>query len=480
MRTLAKQMIRGGVALGASLFLCSQAMASSHREAPFITENPKTDGTDFYLFRSYETGRDAFATVIANYIPLQDAYGGPNYFTPDPDAVYSIKLETTGDALEDVDFQFRFVLALQDIQLQIGTVNVSIPLIASGPLAANSLTSLNVIEAFEVDVVRYTNGRRRRATRSKLVNAQTGATLFLKPTDYVGTKTFPDYATFAGNFVYNVNVPGCNQTGAKMFVGQRREGFVVNLGEVFDLVNTNPLGPVDGERNTIGDKNITSFALELPISCYTSAANPVIAGWTTASLPKIRELTVNPTFNRPARSRGSLVQVSRLANPLVNEVVIGLKDKDRFNASQPKDDRQFLTYVTNPTVPALLQVLFGVTAPTVPRNDLVQVFLTGVDGLNKNGSTAEMMRLNTSIPVTPIAQQNVLGVLGGDLAGYPNGRRPVDDVVDITLRAAMGVLLPASQAPSGQLPYTDGALPNPADYLATFPYLATPIPGSPA
>jgi hypothetical protein len=180
--------------------------------------------------------------------------------------------------------------------------------------------------------------------------------------------------------------------------------------------------------------------------------------------------------------------------PLVNELVIGLPDKDRFNASQPKDDAQFADYVTNPSLPVLLQALFGsagVVAPNVyPRTDLEAAFLTGIKGLNQQATVtpSEELRLNTSTAVTAMASQNDLGVLGGDSSGFPNGRRPIDDVVDITLRVAMGVLLtpysgagdpdPASDA-SRQLHYTDGAEPNPANYLAAFPYLNTALAGSP-
>jgi len=167
--------------------------------------------------------------------------------------------------------------------------------------------------------------------------------------------------------------------------------------------------------------------------------------------------------------------------PLVNEVVIGLPDKDRFNSSEPKDDGQFANYVTNPTLPALLHVLFGVAAPTTPRNDLVTAFLTGIPGLNqqKKVTASEMLRLNTSTPPLAAAQQNTLGVLGGDTAGFPNGRRPGDDVVDVSLRVAMGVLMPADQAPDGQLPYTDQTSLAASDFAQSFPYINPPLPGSP-
>jgi len=199
------------------------------------------------------------------------------------------------------------------------------------------------------------------------------------------------------------------------------------------------------------------------------------------SLQKVRLLKPSPSFNMPTKEEGPWVQVSRLGMPLVNEVVIGLKDKNKFNNSRPKNDGQFALYVTNPTLPALLNVLFGVTPPCLPRTDLVAAFLTGVPGLNQPADVvaSEMLRLNTTTPVTPAGLQNNLGVIGGDAAGFPNGRRPGDDVIDITLRVAMGVLLPVDCAPSGQLPFTDGAFVDDGFFDDSFPYLRTPIAGSP-
>jgi len=260
----------------------------------------------------------------------------------------------------------------------------------------------------------------------------------------------------------------------------------------FDLVNiANPLGPPDGQPSATEDKNITTFALEVPTACLTAGGSgPVIGGWTTAALPRTRTLRANPDFKSPTNESGDFVQVSRLGMPLVNEIVIGLKDKNLFNASKPAGDAQFLDYVTNPTLPEILELLFGgagVQAPNnFPRNDLVAAFLTGVEGLNKLG-VSEMQRLNTAIAPTAAAAQNRLGVLAGDNAGFPNGRRPGDDVVDIELRVAMGVLCHAfpgvfctpADAPSGGLPFTDGTLQDPSQFDSTFPYLRTPIPGSP-
>jgi hypothetical protein len=473
------------------------------------------------MFRSYETGRSGFVTFVANYVPLQDVYGGPNFFALDDDALYEIHVDNNGDAREDITFQFRVQNKTRNIHLDIGGKPVAIPLINAGRIGpgVDDTAALNVIERYTVQAI---VGDRRTGHRKPIVHASSGDRFFVKPVDRIGDKSIRDdtnelgsvpandaYNTYSDNHIHPINIPGCDP-GGRVFVGQRREAFVVNLAEVFDLINLNPVGARDSETDDLADKNITSFALEVPVSCVTRPGQPVIGAWTTASID--RENGPDHAKSKGdddgdwdrGRDRhvaqGHFVQVSRLGSPLVNEVVIGLKDKDRFNASEPKDDARFATYVTNPTFPALVEALYGfasVRAPATPRQDLVQVFLTGVPNLNqpKRIVPAEMLRLNTSIePVAPAAQ-NSLGVLGGDTAGFPNGRRPGDDVVDITVRAAMGVLLPASQAPTGQLPYTDGADINATiAYTSegtvthdqafrllrdTFPYLQVPLSGSP-
>lgn len=473
-----------GLCLGASL-----GNASSHREAPFITEMPKVDGTDFYMFRSYETGREGFVTLIANYLPLQDAYGGPNYFDLDEDAIYEIHIDNDGDAVEDLTFRFEPEDRFNDIQLAVGDSGaeemVSVPLKNIGDATVDG--NVQAQQQYSVKIIR---GDRRTGTVQTATNASTGMESFDKPLDNIGGKSFADYATYADGHIYNISIPGCSTNG-RVFVGQRKEAFAVNLGEIFDLVNTNPLGARDGEGpGDLADKNVTSFALEVPTTCLTGTAvnsggDPVIGAWTTASLRQARVLNPAPAANGKGATvqGGAYTQVSRLGMPLVNEVVIGLKDKDRFNASEPKDDGQFLTYVTHPTLPELLEILFsgaGAEAPnTFPRNDLVTAFLTGVDGVNKPvGVTAsEMLRLNPAIATTPAGSQNDLGVLGGDNAGFPNGRRPVDDTVDAALRVAMGAL--TSDAPNRDTPFTDGVQLDPAELRTTFPYLATPVAGSP-
>ncbi|MEO8936987.1 MAG: DUF4331 domain-containing protein, partial [Burkholderiaceae bacterium] len=428
-------------ALVASMFAIPVAQASSHREAPFITTSPKVDGTDFYMFQSYEPGRSAFTTLIADYQPLQNPGDGPNYYTMDQDALYEIHVAQDGHANEDLTFQFRFANTLKDIKLTIGTKQVSIPLVQAGAISGQNPANLNVRETYGITLVR---GDRRTGTRSTVTNAADGTTTFEKPADNIGDKTFGSttgYAAYAAAHMYTVNMPGC-ATAGRVFVGQRKDPFALALGQVFDLINLNPLGPTSGNRDYLAQKNVTSLIMELPTSCLVGTS-PIIGGWTTASMRQGRLLSGNPAsgYSNVPKNGGAWVQVSRLGMPLVNEVVIGLKDKDKFNSSKPKDDGQFADYVTNPTLPALIQTLFpSAPAPTnFPRTDLIAAFLTGLDGVNNpgTGKLAEMLRLNVTTPVTPRASQNTLGVLGGDAAGFPNGRRPGDDVVDVSLRVAM-------------------------------------------
>ena len=515
------------VAAAVAAALPFAAVGSSHREAPNITRMPGEDSTDFYLFNSYEPGRDGYVTLLANYIPLQQPYGGPNYFAMDPSALYEIHVDNDGDAVENLTFQFRFTNRLgndnRGKKLDIAGAQVAVPLKNIAPVSAADTTGLNFRESYEVTVVR---GDRRRGNSSPVTGAG-GGTIFGKPYDFVGTKTFGSvagYQAYANSFIYTVNIPGCNMPG-RVFVGQRKEGFAVNLGRVFDLVNLIPVegdsapGAGDGQgfpggitqskaNNQVDNANITTIALELHKNCLVGSGNGVIGGWTTASLRQARLLNPLPTFSRPDVEGGPWVQVSRLGMPLVNELVIGLPDKDRFSASEPKFDGQFGTYVTNPTLPALLDALFRVPvnqtlgttftniAPNnIPRKDLATAFLTGFEGVNQMSKVtpSEMTRLNTGIPAVPAAMQSNFGVAGGDLAGFPNGRRPGDDTVDIALRVVMGALCypikigndmvdlklcKTENAPVGFAPFTDGAPVSAADFDTTFPYLTTPLPGA--
>jgi hypothetical protein len=489
------------------------ALASSHREAPFISTRPSVDGTDFYMFNSYEQGRGGFVTLIANYVPLQDPQGGPNYFNLDDNALYEISVDNTGSGKANLTFQFRFTTTIQGLAVTAGTKTVPVPLINIGPVSATSMGAQNVSQSYTVTLVK---GDRRMGTTAAITNLSTGSPTFAKPLDNIGNKSIPNYAAYAATFVYPVLIPGCGQ--GKVFVGQRQDPFFLDLGGTFDLVNykypVEQLVPAgmstrNFATNSLAGFNVTSLALEVPASCLTNGADPVIGGYTTASLRQASVLNPTPQSAKSVASVGAATsqtgaelaggawsQVSRLGMPLVNELVIGLPDKDRWNTTTPVQDAEFADYVTNPSLPVLVQALFGsagVKAPNVyPRTDLESVFLTGIAGVNQPAQVqapAEELRLNTSTAVTPYPMQKDLGVLAGDLAGFPNGRRPIDDVVDITLRVAMGVLLkpydgsstdpdPASDA-SRQLGYTDGVQANPANFLTAFPYLTTPIPGSP-
>ena len=511
--------------LSASCLFSLPAHASSHREAPFITTAPKVDGTDFYMFNSYEDvsstgtgGRAGFVTLIANYLPLQDPYGGPNYFSLDPNALYEIHVDNNGDAVEDITIQFRFKNTLaksgNGIQLDIGpagnTKKVSIPLRQAGRVTGVATDPLSFTETYEMFIVR---GDRRSGKREQ-ISITGGGTTFTKPIDYIGEKTLGDsaaYDAYANKYIYSITVPGC-ATAGKVFVGQRKEAFSVNLGAIFDLVNA-PAAVITNEANAsalgkFGDlenKNVTSLAVELPAECLTQGAEKVIGAWSTASLRQGRLLHKATPSGLQASEKvgGAWTQVSRLGMPLVNEVVIGLKDKDKFNGSKPKDDAaNFADYVTNPTLPALIQTLFpSAVAPTnFPRTDLMTAFLTGLPTVNRasnitalgvGGPLSEMLRLNVSTAAQPRNSQNPLGVAAGDNAGFPNGRRLGDDVVDVSLRVTMGALCTLtgaadalkvgckpSDAPAGGIPFVDGVRANATDFKAGFPYLNTPLPGA--
>ncbi len=570
---ISARLLLGTVLAGTIGAAAPAAWASSHREAPAISGMPRLDSTDFYMFRSFSPARiteaanpaeRGYVTMIANYVPLQAPYGGPNYFAMDNDAIYEIHIDNTGDAREDLTFQFNFDSALDaagtrrnaGFELSIDGQNVAIPLRQFGGIGPGvNGGALNELETYTVTLIR---GDRRTGTRVPLspIEAPIAGSprVFVKPIDNIGTKTIPDYEAYANAHIYPVNVPGCTRA-ARIFVGQREENFAVNLGEVFDLVNLVPIQGADSpdwpqynvgagafpggivqdraNDDVVDEFNVTSLAVEMPVECVTTAANnSTIGAWTSASLPQARLLDPTPNYNATTRQGGAFVQVSRLSNPLVNELVIGLRDKDRFGESEPDQDLRpadgIATYVTNPTLPALLDILFNpkpVNSPpdangalgvpniapsNFPRADLQAAFATGFPGFNQNANQTrggEMLRLNTAVPPTPVANQNVFGVVAEDLAGFPNGRRPTDDTVDIALRVVMGALChpvplgaelgitgavedtpsdlvnlnlcAPEDAPVGTVAFTDGAPLRPDQVLADFPYLNTPIAGSP-
>ncbi len=533
------RLLIGSALIGASVFAGPMVNASSHREAPAIAGQPRVDGTDFYMFRSYEPGRADYVTLIANYIPIQVPYAGPNFFTLDHDAAYDIRIDSNGDAKPDLTFRFKFSTMLANggagIALPVGNQSIPIPLRQAGQLGTAVIEpNLNETESYSLTVF---NGDPALVPGQEATRALYPNRPFFKPVDNIGAKTIPDYAGYADKHVFNVKIPGCSVEG-KVFVGQRAEAFAANLGGIFDLVN---LVPIDGDKvrgsgdgmgfpggitqnrandDLVGKANVTSLALEVPIACLTGTGNGVIGAWTTASLPANRVLSALPSYNATSTNSGAFVQVSRLSAPLVNEVVIGLPDKDLFNAANPTQDGALAKYVTNPSLPALLNLLFkdavnatlgtsftNIAPSNLPRTDLVAAFLTGFPGFNQQKivTGSEMMRLNTAVPATPRASQKTLGLIDEDLAGFPNGRRPGDDTVDIALRVVMGALcepvplgaelgVPGavedtpsdyvnlgycmpSDAPVGGAAFTDGAPIAARELQNKFPYLNNPLPG---
>lgn len=472
------------------LALAVAVQGSSHGEAPGTSVNPQTDVTDVLAFRSYESGRSNYVTLIANWNPRQTAYGGPNFYPLSDQFYYEIYVDQNGNGIPDITYQFVFHNELASngtgIALNVGGRTQPIALKAIGPVSAGNNANLNFLEFYRLNVVTS-------AGSQPAVVSTTSQNFFVKPSDNFGQKTFPNYTAYAAQYYYNVDFPGCSTPG-KVFVGQRAESFHVNLGPIFDLVNLVPIDGASGfpgginqsdANNDLQYANIVSTILEVPISCITASTSaPVIGVWAAS------------------RSIRGNRQKSRLGNPLVNELLIGLKDKDKFSRRVPTADRNLLNYIYYPTFPAILDALFrtavnsvlktsfSTIAPTnFPRRDLTAVFLTGVPGLNYLQDTptryVEMIRLNTSVAATPAGNQSSLGVLGNDLAGYPNGRRPGDDVVDIVLRAAMGVLCHAnlgvcspSQAVVGTVPFTDGAPVSSTYFSSTWPYLTSPVPGN--
>ncbi len=439
-----------------ALSAAAPAFASSHREAPLIIADPLVDNTDVYAFRSTEAGRSEFVTLIANFIPFQEPAGGPHFYSFDDTAVYSIKVDNTGDGVEDITFEFRFKNIVRNPDVVRG--------MATGPITSLTDPDYNVAQSYTVTRV---------AGGTSAVVVSDG----LVPPCNIGSRTTPNYeAALAEPAIVTL------ANGARYFAGQREEGFYINIEGVFDTFNLPPTenGGTDGTSGF----NVHTVAVEVPIQTLTrdgavpsgpTAANAVIGVWATASRNGIRTFR----FGNREYQNGTLNQVSRLGNPLVNELVIPLRLKNEFLSSQPADDAKFAPFILEPLLATLINQTFGLSVPLAPRNDLVAIFATGIPGLNflSDGSPHEMLRLNVAIP--PNGCPSRLGLLGDDMAGFPNGRRVGDDVVDIALRAVAGgtPFTPAFNVePNNSL--GDGVPMNDVEYLNRFPYLATPHPGN--
>jgi hypothetical protein len=440
------------------------------------------DSTDVYAFVSPDWPETV--TLIANYVPLQGPAGGPNFYEFGDDVLYEIHINNSGDGQADISYQFRFQTQLQDP----GSF-----LYNTGPI--ESLNSPNWNSRQFYSVTRLQNG----------MVSTLGAGLACPPCN-IGPLSTPDYASLASAAVHQL--PG----GIQVYAGQRAEGFYVDLGSIFDLANLRPFeqlhaqyglnvfsGPAPGVNATAA-LNVHSIAIQVPISQLTqpgagseSSQASVIGVWTTASRQQVRLWDAD---NGQNVSSGPYRQVSRLGNPLVNEVLIPLGQKDLWNTLPPSDDKQFASYVAHPELATLLPALYpgvfphlaALDASGADRADLEAILLTGIPAgivpgfQNYTGAVlADMLRLNTAIP--PSSNPNPLGIIGGDLAGFPNGRRVFDDVVTIELRAIAGATYPlvnknyTPDAAAGEI--TDGLTPAsvPSGYLTKFPYLGVPYSG---
>lgn len=464
-KSIALATLAGIGSLALALNTTPEAQASSHREAPGIVEDPSVDCTDVYCFTSPD--QTDTVTIIANYYPLQEPSGGPNYYRFSDKALYELHIDNNGDAKEDITFQFRFNTTTKNPDTFL--YNTGQVTVAAG---GNDYDNLNVVQRYSVTRV---DGDRRKGTKTVLTTDRVCA-----PTN-VGPKSIPNYGNLEN--AANHTLAG----GIKVFCGPRDDPFFINLGRSFDLLNIDPVLPggqaaVQGATaDHIAGFNVSTIAIQIPKSMLTAdgsaatdAANPnsIIGVWSTSSR---RQVILNRLKGKGQITGGAWVQVSRLGMPLVNELVISRAKKDVFNNSKPADDAQFLNFVTNPELSGILLSLFGgagLTVPPGPRNDLVAAFLTGVTGLNKKGAACEYQRLNMAI--APSANPNRLGVLAGQLDGFPNGRRLGDDVVDIALRVVHGVLVDAT---TYSLELGDTVAVNDVPFKTTFPYVASPHDG---
>ncbi len=423
------------------------ATASSHREAPLISQDPSADNTDLYAFRSID--KPDQLTVISNWIPAEDPAAGPLYYEFSPTARYYIYVDKTGDGKPEVSYRFEFK--------------------QSAPVAFLRATS----QAYTVTKI----------VDGKETNVGSGTT----PPNNVGPRTTPNYRTLAANGVKSLS------DGATAFAGQREDAFFGDIGQIFDSLGfRRGTGSTGGGKDFFAGYGVHAIALQIPISQIDTTSH-VVGVWSSTERQQISVSNVSKKVKYKVKIKGKFVtrsrtvttpvstnkwvQVSRIANPLFNELVVPTELKDQWNSETPATDSKYAKFVTDPILAALINKLYPgvVNAPEHGRDDLVQVFLTGVPKLNETGTTqADMLRINLSIAPTAADKVNRLGVVGGDLQGYPNGRRLGDDVIDIAEQAVGGVLKgnPNSKA------LGDGVDANDVANLTFFPYESDPFSGA--
>ena len=467
MRTLPVLAAALAAALVAGVLAVSLSAGSSHREAPLSSLDPTADDTDVYAFKAPDAPNAL--TVVANWIPFEDPAGGPNFYRFDDRATYYVNVDNTGDGRYDVRYRFRFRTTVANKQSF---------LYALPGVQSIKDSKLNVEQSYTLTRLVYRNGR---LASSRVL----GTGLPVAPNN-VGPKTFPDYGAVAAQAIRSL--PG----GGKVFVGQADDPFFVDLGSTFDAINIrNGTGNAGGGKDDLAGYNVHSIVLQVPEQRVTrdgkpvasaKASNAVVGVWASTERPRVQVTNAPTAFAAKShghRHRGRAagerdVQVSRLGNPLVNELVIPLGEKDFFNATQPSDDlRNFGKFVLNPEPARLLNALFpGLKVPETNRTDIVQALLTGIPGLTQIAPKApptDTLKINLGVAPNPNPKR--FGVLAGDTQGFPDGRRLSDDVVDITLRVAGGFLK------GNKLPLGDGVDANDVPFRTAFPYVAPPHAG---
>jgi hypothetical protein len=435
--------------------------SSSHREAPNIMLDPAADNTDLYAFTAPDA--EDKLTVVSNWIPGQNPANGPNFFRWDDRARYYVKVDNNGDGKEDISYQFKFDTKIRNEN----------SFLYAGP-GTEGYDGLNVIQKYDVTKTEYSP--KGKQTSKKVV----GKNLPVAPPN-IGPKTFVNYGAFAQAANKQLS------DGSRVFVGQRDDPFFVDLGAAFDAINPRAGTGNEGQgKDDFSGMSTESIVLQIPEEEVTrdgkpvsgpDAANAVVGVWSTTERRKL-ELTAadynKETAKKIGKKKNNWVQVSRLGNPLVNEVIIPLGDKDKFNRTTPdKDAENYGSYVLNSELAGILNALFDIGAPETDREDLL-VLLTGIEGVNQHsgkfaGTPVDTLKLNLGTP--PSNDENRFGVIGGDTAGYPNGRRLGDDVVDISLQVVAGFLV------GNEVPLGDGVDVNDKPSLGAFPYVALPDSG---
>jgi hypothetical protein len=488
--------LKSAVGLAMSLLLAMPpgAFASSHREAPITALDHAADITDFYAFVSYD--HPDRVTFIMNVDPFLQPGNGPNYFPFDPSIIYQINIDNNHNAKQNVYFTFRFKTNIKAPGVFTGFVGAgsginapenSPPPVAPGtPIVPPAITSLTGPGAAGLSLQQTFSVEMTRGNEIIPLTNEDGGPLVAVPSN-VGPRTMPNYEALAAQGVYNLK--GRNgASNIRVFAGTVADPFFVDLGAAFDSLNfrtsagSGVLSPsadandqVNIAPNSVAGFNVNTIAIEVPISLLTEdgeihpATDPraVIGAWATTSR---HEITIRTPPN-PLESEGKIAQVQRLGNPLINELIIGTGSKDRWSMSQPVDDSQFAAYDLDPLLARVLNAVYGIAVPTPPRTDLLPL-VTYAPPIAPPGTPAgpisDMLRLNTGVPPTPMASRRRLGLLAGDGAGFPNGRRLTDDVIDIAARAVAGVLA----GPAYNYPIGDGVNAPDLPTQETFPYVA--------